>query len=95
MVKEYWTNVFEPSVAEYERGHTPNPDILCNHYVKFDALLKKCAKLFGNKHLVLATGHYAQTTMGEDILHKHECDKIKTGTSIYFFLKLAVWLYLS
>lgn len=30
--KEYWTQVFEPSVAEWDAGRTPNPDVWCNRY---------------------------------------------------------------
>jgi tRNA U34 2-thiouridine synthase MnmA/TrmU len=29
-VKEYWNHVFSPFIQAYERGLTPNPDILCN-----------------------------------------------------------------
>lgn len=28
--KEYWNLVFEPSVAAWEHGRTPNPDVMCN-----------------------------------------------------------------
>ena len=34
-VKEYRDNVFKHFLAEYEAGHTPNPDILCNREIKF------------------------------------------------------------
>jgi tRNA-specific 2-thiouridylase len=37
---EYWTRVFEPSVAEWDAGRTPNPDVWCNREIKFGALLK-------------------------------------------------------
>lgn len=30
---EYWTRVFEPSVAEWDAGRTPNPDVWCNRCV--------------------------------------------------------------
>ena len=38
-VKEYWDHVFTKFLDEYAKGRTPNPDILCNKYVKFDAFL--------------------------------------------------------
>lgn len=56
-VKEYWDNVFTYFLEEYKKGRTPNPDILCNKYIKFDAFLK-----FGLSKGVdyIATGHYAK-----------------------------------
>jgi len=39
--KEYWTEVFEPIVASYERGETLNPDVGCNQWVKFGGLLRR------------------------------------------------------
>ncbi|XP_078484989.1 mitochondrial tRNA-specific 2-thiouridylase 1 [Ciona intestinalis] len=66
LVKEYWTNVFMPMVDQYEMGNTPNPDILCNQFVKFSAFHKKCSSLFGN--VVIATGHYAKTTLNDRVL---------------------------
>ncbi len=56
-VKEYWDDVFATFLKEYEQGRTPNPDILCNKYIKFDAFLKY-ADALGFE--TLATGHYAQ-----------------------------------
>lgn len=56
-VKEYWNNVFIYFLDEYKKGRTPNPDILCNKHIKFDAFMKYAAQL-GFK--TVATGHYAQ-----------------------------------
>ncbi|KAI0093783.1 tRNA-specific 2-thiouridylase [Irpex rosettiformis] len=53
--REYWTRVFEPSLAAWEAGATPNPDIWCNKEVKFGALMDKLA----TKDAWIATGHYA------------------------------------
>lgn len=50
--------VIDPFVAEYLRGRTPNPCILCNRQLKFEYLLDKAKQLEGD---FLATGHYAQT----------------------------------
>ncbi|CAM3574262.1 tRNA 2-thiouridine(34) synthase MnmA [Erysipelothrix anatis] len=61
-VKEYWDNVFSFFLAETERGHTPNPDILCNRYVKFDSFYDFMDK---NGFDMLATGHYAVTKDGK------------------------------
>ncbi|MDY3234340.1 MAG: tRNA 2-thiouridine(34) synthase MnmA [Erysipelotrichaceae bacterium] len=56
-IQEYWNDVFETFLSEYRKGRTPNPDILCNRYIKFDSFMK-----FGKEHgfEVVATGHYAK-----------------------------------
>ena len=56
-VKEYWDDVFSYLIREYENGRTPNPDIFCNKYIKFDAFLK-FAKDKGFD--MIAMGHYAK-----------------------------------
>ena len=53
----YWDDVFVDFLREYQRGRTPNPDILCNREVKFKAFLRYVSDLGGD---VIATGHYAQ-----------------------------------
>lgn len=62
-VKEYWNSVFENFISEYKKGRTPNPDILCNKYIKFDKLLKYATDELGADFL--ATGHYAMTKNGK------------------------------
>jgi tRNA-specific 2-thiouridylase len=37
----YWGNVFANFLAEYERGYTPNPDILCNRTIKFGCFVEQ------------------------------------------------------
>ena len=56
-VKEYWDHVFTYFLEEYKKGRTPNPDILCNKYIKFDSFLK-FAMSKGVDYV--ATGHYAK-----------------------------------
>ena len=54
---EYWGRVFEYFLAEYRRGRTPNPDVLCNKEIKFKQFLDWAMDLGADK---IATGHYAQ-----------------------------------
>ncbi len=54
---EFKKYVMDDFASEYKAGRTPNPCIVCNRYVKWEALLKK-AKDFGCE--LVATGHYAR-----------------------------------
>lgn len=56
-VKEYQENVFSHFLEEFKKGHTPNPDILCNREIKFKVLFEKALELGAD---YLATGHYCQ-----------------------------------
>jgi tRNA-specific 2-thiouridylase len=60
-VKDYWNNVFVPTLNTYESSRTPSPDILCNKEIKFKELLKYCLQ---NGADYLATGHYARIDQG-------------------------------
>ncbi|MDB5225450.1 MAG: tRNA-specific 2-thiouridylase MnmA [Candidatus Adlerbacteria bacterium] len=59
---EYQKEVFASSIREFERGRTPNPDVLCNREIKF-GLFYKWARAQGAD--LVATGHYAQLKNGE------------------------------
>ncbi|OBX52161.1 tRNA 2-thiouridine(34) synthase MnmA [Moraxella nonliquefaciens] len=64
---EYWDNVFEHFLAEYQAGRTPNPDILCNKEIKFKAFLDYASgPQFGLGADFIATGHYARRGFGQD-----------------------------
>jgi len=60
---EYRKNVYEYMLREYEAGRTPNPDVLCNKYMKFGYLLREAEKLGCN---FIATGHYARIKRDDD-----------------------------
>ncbi|MDO8676045.1 MAG: tRNA 2-thiouridine(34) synthase MnmA [Candidatus Azambacteria bacterium] len=55
--KEYKKYVIDYMVEEYRVGRTPNPDIMCNKYIKFDLFLKKSLQMGADK---IATGHYVR-----------------------------------
>ena len=63
-IEEYWNTVFKYFLDEYKKGRTPNPDIMCNKYIKFNAFLKEAEKLGAD---YIAMGHYARV--------RHEADK--------------------
>ena len=66
---EYWDNVFAEFLLEYQRGRTPNPDVLCNREIKFNQFAHYAEMLGGD---FIATGHYAMadTSHGEYRLMK-------------------------
>ena len=55
--EEYRKRIVDYMFAEYEKGRTPNPDVLCNREVKFDLFLK-AAEREGADYI--ATGHYCR-----------------------------------
>uniref|UniRef100_A0A0F8C264 Mitochondrial tRNA-specific 2-thiouridylase 1 n=1 Tax=Larimichthys crocea TaxID=215358 RepID=A0A0F8C264_LARCR len=63
-VKEYWHEVFSNLLKEYEKGRTPNPDILCNKHIKFNYFHKYAVNTLGAD--AMATGHYARTSQEDD-----------------------------
>jgi len=74
-IKEYWDDVFSNFLSEYRLGRTPNPDILCNKYIKFDAFFKFAYEQGFEK---VATGHYArvrQTENGAEMLKALDLNK--------------------
>lgn len=54
---DYRTRVVDYMFSEYEKGRTPNPDVLCNREIKFDVFLKEALKLGAD---FVATGHYCR-----------------------------------
>jgi len=59
---EYRRRVVDYMFAEYGRGRTPNPDVLCNREIKFDAFLQAALKLGAD---YVATGHYCRREVTE------------------------------
>ncbi len=54
---EYRERVVDYMFDEYAHGRTPNPDVLCNREIKFDAFLQKARALGAD---MVATGHYCR-----------------------------------
>jgi len=82
-IEEYWRDVFEYFLNEYRKGRTPNPDIMCNKYIKFDAF-KKHAEMFNPDFI--AMGHFARVKRNGDTLLLRGVDTGKDQT--YFLSQL-------
>lgn len=81
--EEYWQEVVSYTIEAVRRGHTPNPDIMCNKMIKFGAFNNKWGKEFDK----IATGHYCTITkIGEKIFLSTAKDKQKDQT--YFLGQL-------
>ena len=61
--KEYWDRVFKYFLAEYKKGRTPNPDVVCNKEIKFKAFIEYANQLGAD---YIATGHYADLKRDAD-----------------------------
>jgi len=55
--EDYKERIVDYMFAEYQRGRTPNPDVLCNREIKFDIFLKAAMQLNAD---FVATGHYCR-----------------------------------
>ena len=85
----YKEKIVDYMFAEYEKGRTPNPDVLCNREVKFDVFLKTALSLGADK---VATGHYARVNStfdesGKEIFHLH-AGKDNNKDQSYFLCQL-------
>lgn len=61
--KEYLDRVFADFLKEYEKGRTPNPDVLCNREIKFGPFLQYAMNMGAD---YIATGHYAKVERNEN-----------------------------
>lgn len=60
---EFQSSVIDPFYKSYIEGHTPNPCINCNRFIKFDSFLKKALAMGAD---YIATGHYARIEKDPD-----------------------------
>ena len=70
--EDYKKRIVDYMFAEYQRGRTPNPDILCNREIKFDVFLSAALKLNAD---FVATGHYCR-----------KGEMVKDGKTVYQLL---------
>lgn len=85
---EYKTRIVDYMFAEYERGRTPNPDVLCNREIKFDIFLKAALKLGAD---YVATGHYArkaETVVNGKTIYQLLAGKDNNKDQSYFLCQL-------
>ena len=85
----YRQRVVDYMFAEYERGRTPNPDILCNREIKFDSFAEEARKLGGD---FVATGHYcrkAEINSGDKIIYRLLSGKDSNKDQSYFLCQVS------
>lgn len=80
--REYYDRVFSLFLSEYEKGRTPNPDVLCNREIKFKAFLDFAMKTGAEK---IATGHFVNTNERHELLRG--VDQNKDQSYFLYMLK--------
>ena len=83
--KEYKERIVDYMFKEYEAGRTPNPDVLCNREIKFDAFLKAATDLGAD---YVATGHYCRKVVHENGLTSLLSGKDKNKDQSYFLCQI-------
>lgn len=83
--QEYKQRVVDYMLGEFQKGRTPNPDVMCNEQIKFKLFYERAMEN-GADHI--ATGHYARTNHGEsgtELLRAHDENKDQT----YFLYRMS------
>ena len=84
--EQYRERVVDYMFAEYERGRTPNPDVLCNREIKFDVFLQEAMKLGADW---VATGHYCRVEHLPDGTHRLLAGSDPNKDQSYFLCQLS------
>ncbi|MCO5239469.1 MAG: tRNA 2-thiouridine(34) synthase MnmA [Chitinophagaceae bacterium] len=84
--KEYKERIVDYMFAEYQKGRTPNPDVLCNREIKFDVFLKSALQL--NADFVV-TGHYCRKVTDKNGRHHLLAGRDKNKDQSYFLCQLS------
>lgn len=85
---EYKTRIVDYMFNEYQRGRTPNPDVLCNREIKFDIFLNAAMKLGAD---YVATGHYCRKGefhQGDVVVYQLLSGKDDNKDQSYFLCQL-------
>jgi tRNA-specific 2-thiouridylase len=85
----YRQRVVDYMFSEYEKGRTPNPDVLCNREIKFDSFAAEARKLGGD---FVATGHYCRkesVTEGEKTIYRLLAGRDVNKDQSYFLCQLS------
>jgi len=92
--KEYWARVVAEAIKEVKAGRTPNPDILCNQFIKFGVFYDYIGQDFDK----VATGHYAEVDpfltsplvrgRKEKEIYRLKCSPDKVKDQTYFLARL-------
>lgn len=86
----YKERIVDYMFAEYERGRTPNPDVLCNREIKFDVFMKIALQLGAD---YVATGHYCRKESFQDeegnTIHRLLAGKDPNKDQSYFLCQLS------
>lgn len=85
----YRKRVVDYMFAEYEKGRTPNPDVLCNREIKFDSFASEARKLGAD---FIATGHYCrkeELTTGGKTIYRLLAGKDKNKDQSYFLCQVS------
>ena len=87
--EQYKERIVDYMLNEYEKGRTPNPDVLCNREIKFDVFMKIALELGAD---FVATGHYCrktETEMNGEKIYQLKGGLDKNKDQSYFLCQLS------